>query len=346
MDIKKLLISEDITVNETLKKIEKYRYKILYVVENKKLKAAISEGDIRRYLIKGGSIDNDISHVANYYPVFIYENQIEDAKKVMLDKNVGSIPVINLNNEIVSIVFLNDIKIELNEKIDVPVVIMAGGLGTRLYPYTKILPKPLIPIGDTPITEHIINKFKNIGCKEFYLIVNHKRNMIKAYFDYIEKNYELNYVDEEVPLGTGGGLSLLKGKITKDFFFSNCDVLIDSSYIHIYKYHKKCGNLITIVSALKHTNIPYGVIKTDTEGNYEGIIEKPEYKFLINTGFYIVNNRVLDELDTNKNIGFPDIIEKYRKNGEKIGVYSIEEKAFMDMGQLGELEEMKKTLEV
>lgn len=346
MELKKLLVNESMTLNEIMKRIEKYRYKILYVVENRKLKAAISDGDIRRYLINGGSLEHSICYVANYNPVFIYENQVKNANNIMHEKRVGSIPVLNFNNEVVSILFSNNIKIEAEEKINVPIVIMAGGLGTRLYPYTKILPKPLIPIGDTPITEHIINKFKKIGCEEFYLIVNHKKNMIKAYFDYIDKNYELNYIDEETPLGTGGGLALLKGRIKTDFFFSNCDIIIDSNYIDIYNYHKESENLITIVSALKHTSVPYGVINVNNEGSYEGIIEKPEYKFLINTGLYIVNPKILNDLEMNRNVGFPDIIEEYRIKGEKIGVYSIEEKAFMDMGQLEELEAIKKLMEV
>ena len=223
---------------------------------------------------------------------------------------------------------------------------MAGGLGTRLYPYTKILPKPLIPIGETPITEHILNTFNKYGCVEFYMILNHKRNMIKAYFDSIEKEYELNYLDEEMPLGTGGGLSLLKRNINEDFFFSNCDVLIDINYIDLYEYHKENENFITIVCAKKYNKIPYGVVKSDETNNYLGMKEKPKYEFMVNTGLYVVNNKVIDELPENKEIGFPDIIDIYKKQGKKIGVYQIKEEAFMDMGEFKEMKKMQERLNI
>lgn len=346
MDIKNLLIDKEVTVKEVFLLIEKFKQKIFYVIEDKKLIGAVSDGDIRRFLLKGGNMTEKVENISNKNPVYIYENNIKNAKKVMIERSVGSIPVINFNNEVVSVLFYNNEIAESKEKIEVPVVIMAGGLGTRLYPYTKILPKPLIPIKDTPITEHIINRFNKCGCNKFFLIVNHKKNMIKAYFDCIEKKYELNYIDEEKPLGTGGGLSLLRDKLKEDdFFFTNCDILIDSNYINMYKYHKENQNMVTIVASMKETNIPYGVIQVKDDSLYDGMLEKPKYKFLINTGLYIVNKKVLDEIKDDESIGFPDIIDRCRVKGYKIGVYRIEEKAFMDMGQFEELEEMKKELE-
>ena len=180
---------------------------------------------------------------------------------------------------IISIVSWNDEEVETKKELDIPVVIMAGGLGTRLYPYTKVLPKPLIPIGEIPIAEHIINRFNNCGCKNFHLIVNHKKNMIKAYFNEIEKDYSVDYVDEDRPLGTGGGLSLLKGKINKTFILSNCDILIDENYEKIYEYHKKEKNLITMICSLKNIKIPYGVINIGENGEIDSMKEKPEVSF-------------------------------------------------------------------
>lgn len=342
MDLKTITLTEEMTVGEVLKKIEKYRHKILYVIKNKKLESVISEGDIRRFILNGGDINNSMEKVKNYNPAFIYKNQKKDAKRIMQEKKVGELPVLNFNDEFEEVIFYNLESAISDKKINVPVVIMAGGLGTRLYPYTKILPKPLIPIGETPISEYILNSFNKYGCTEFYMILNHKRNMIKAYFDSIEKKYELNYIDEEIPLGTGGGLSLLKRNINEDFFFTNCDILIDINYIDLYEYHKENNNFITIVCAKKYNKIPYGVVKTDEVNNYLGMKEKPEYEFMVNTGLYVVNNKVIDELQENKEIGFPDIIDIYKKQGKKIGVYPIKEEAFMDMG---EFKEMKKMLE-
>jgi len=168
--------------------------------------------------------------------------------------------------------------------------------------------------------------------------------MIKAYFNEIEKNYAVNYIDEDKPLGTGGGLSLLKGKIDSTFILSNCDILIEEDYERIYKYHRKEKNLITIVCSLKNIRIPYGVVEISENGEIEEMKEKPELSFFTNTGMYIVESKIIDQLEENKAIGFPDIIERYKQAGEKIGVYPISENSWLDMGQLDGMEEMRKRL--
>ncbi|MDF2877898.1 MAG: Nucleoside-diphosphate-sugar pyrophosphorylase family protein, partial [Clostridia bacterium] len=190
------------------------------------------------------------------------------------------------------------------------------------------------------------NRFNKYGCKDFFLIVNHKKNMIKAYFNEIEKDYFVTYIDEDKPLGTGGGLSLLRGRINKTFILSNCDILIEEDYEKIYEYHKKEKNLITMICSLKKIKIPYGVIEIGKNGEIDSMKEKPEISFFTNTGCYIVEPKIIEELKNEESIGFPDIIERYRNAGEKIGVYPISENAWMDMGQLDDMEEMRKRLNV
>ena len=170
--------------------------------------------------------------------------------------------------------------------------------------------------------------------------------MIKAYFNEIEKDYRLYYYDEEIPLGTGGGLSLLKGKIKETFFLTNCDILVRANYKDIYDFHKEKKNIITIVAAFKHLTIPYGVINLNNEGNLLSMVEKPEHSILINTGFYVVEPEVIERLENNKAIDFPEIIKILQKQGEKVGVFPISEKSWLDMGQLEALEEMRKELGV
>jgi len=263
----------------------------------------------------------------------------------MKKHSVEAIPILDKENNIISVLLWNDEEVEPKRNLDVPVVIMAGGLGTRLYPYTKILPKPLIPIGEIPIVEHIINRFHQYGSDQFYLVVNHKKNMIKAYFNEIEKSYQVDFADEDKPLGTGGGLSLLKGKINSTFILSNCDILIEEDYEKIYKYHKKENYLITMVCSLKNIKIPYGVIEISDIGEIESMKEKPELSFFANTGMYIVEPKVIIELKENSAIGFPDIIEQYKSQGEKIGIYPISDNSWMDMGQIDDMEEMRRRLE-
>lgn len=346
MEFDQILIQDTATIREAIERLEKVRCKIVYVVHNQKLKGSISDGDARRFLLYDGDISKSIKYIANFMPRFFYENQIEEATEFLKKNEFFSVPILNYNQEIVSVYFKNQLLVKGKQKLVLPVVIMAGGKGTRLYPYTKILPKALIPIGDIPITEHIINRFSEYGCRDFYMIVNHKKNMIKSYFDNIEKSYNLHYIDEEQPLGTGGGLSLLKGKIKTDFILSNCDVLIDAKYDKIYNYHQEGKNFITIIAANKCEKIPYGVLKIDKDGCYQGITEKPEYYYQINTGVSIVHSQVIEELEEEREITFPDIVDKYFKQGKKVGIYSIETKAYMDMGQFEKLENMKEQLKL
>ncbi len=345
MDVERFLIDENASMLEAMKQLDDVAKKVLFVVKNDEFVATLSDGDIRRHILKNGSLDSIVKDFANYSPKMFSVNEKRKAKNYMKKTGIGAVPLTDENKNILSVVFWNDEEMSTKSKLDIPVVIMAGGLGTRLYPYTKILPKPLIPIGEIPIAEHIINRFNLIGCNDFHLIVNHKKNMIKAYFNEVEKSYNVSYVDEDKPLGTGGGLSLLKGKINSTFILSNCDILIEEDYEKIYSYHKEQNNLITMVCSLKTVKIPYGVIEIGEAGEISNMREKPELTFFTNTGMYIVEPKIIEELELDKSIGFPDIIEHYKKNGEKIGVYPIGEDNWLDMGQLDEMEEMRRRLE-
>ena len=345
MEVKDFLIDEELTVIETMKKLDKVAKKVLFVVKNDKLIAAVTDGDIRRWILKKGDLNALVKFVANYHPKFLREDNKSLAQDYMKSESIEAVPIVNDDMNVMAVVLWNVKQVIRKNLINIPVVIMAGGLGTRLYPYTKILPKPLIPIGEIPIVEHIINRFNQYGSDQFYLVVNHKKNMIKAYFNEIEKNYKVDYVDECKPLGTGGGLSLLKGKIDSTFILSNCDILIEEDYEKIYNYHKKENNLITMICSLKNLKIPYGVIEINEKGEIESMKEKPELTFFTNTGMYIVEPKVIEELEKDKSIGFPDIIEHYRIKAEKIGIYPISENSWMDMGQIDDMEEMRKRLE-
>lgn len=345
MDVKEFLIDENNTLLEAMELLDKVAKKVLFVAKQGKLIAAITDGDIRRWILKKGNLDAKVKDIANYDPKFIFEKNRGKAKDYMKNYSIEALPIVDDNLQIVSVVLWNDEEFNTRKKINVPVVIMAGGLGTRLYPYTKILPKPLIPIGEIPIVEHIINRLHYFGCQDFYLVLNHKKNMIKAYFNELDKDYNVNYIDENKPLGTGGGLSLLKGKINQTFILSNCDILIEEDFDKIYNFHKKQDYLITMVCSLKNIQIPYGVIEIGEDGDIEKMKEKPEISFFTNTGIYVVEPKIIGELQDNQAIAFPDIIQKYKDRGEKIGVYPISEHSWMDMGQLDEMENMRRRLE-
>ncbi len=346
MEIAKLIVTTETTILEVMQLFNATGKQIALIAPEGILKAVITDGDIRRHIVNGGSLQSPIECVANYNPKFIFEHERDNAKKFMQQRSIIALPVVNDKGVLTSVLFANDLEVIVQKSVCAPVVIMAGGLGTRLYPYTKILPKPLIPIGELPIIEHIINRFVNYGCNDFYLIVNHKKNMIKSYFSEINHTYNTHFVEEEKPLGTGGGLSLLKGKIKEAFFLSNCDVLIDANYESIYRQHKEQNNLITMVCAFKHVTIPYGVLELEGNGRIKAMSEKPQYTFLTNTGMYLVEPRVVEEMKDDEPLSFPDILDRYRKAGENVGVYPVNEKCWLDMGQIEELEDMRRTLGV
>lgn len=345
MEVKDFLIDEENTMIEAMHQLDTVAKKVLFVIRDKKFIAAITDGDIRRWILKKGNLDAKVKEIANYNPQFLYLEEKVSAKEYMKKHAIEAIPIVDENMNIVSIASWNDEEFETKVNLNIPVVIMAGGLGTRLYPYTKILPKPLIPIGEIPIAEHIINRFHKFGCNTFYLIVNHKKNMIKAYFNDIEKDYSVYYAEEDKPLGTGGGLFLLKEKINTTFILSNCDILIEEDYEKIYQFHKEEKNLITMICSLKNIKIPYGVIDIGENGEIDNMREKPVISFFTNTGVYIVEPEVISGLKEEEVIGFPDIIEQYKNAGKKIGIYPIGEKVWMDMGQLDGMEEMRNRLE-
>lgn len=345
MEVREFLIDEEATMREAMQQLDKVAKKVLFVMQDGRFVAAITDGDIRRWILKKGNLEAKVKDIANYTPKYLPEEDRDKARSFMRAHAIEALPILNKENSIVSVVLWNNEEIEPKRNLEIPVVIMAGGLGTRLYPYTKILPKPLIPIGEIPIVEHIMNRFNQYGMRQFYLVVNHKKNMIKAYFNEIEKAYHIDYVDEDKPLGTGGGLSLLKGKIASTFILSNCDILIKEDYEKIFQYHKKENNLITMVCSLKNIRIPYGVIEIGETGEIERMREKPELSFFTNTGMYIVEPKVIEELEEDRAMGFPDIIEHYRALGERIGIYPISQNSWMDMGQLDEMEEMRRRLE-
>lgn len=345
MNANTIYVEENNTVLEAMELLDKNAKKVLFLQNNGVLSATITDGDIRRWILKGGDLQAEIGNVANYQPKYLYEGQESLALSMMKEYGIDAVPIVDERHTIKEIVFLNNPeKKQIRFDFDIPVVMMAGGLGARLSPYTNILPKPLIPIGDYPIAEHIIKRFCTYGCRRFYMIVNYKRNMIKAYFDELEKDYLLKFVVEEKPLGTGGGISLLKGQIQGTFILTNCDILIDDDLTKAYRQHKESGNLITMICSLKNFAVPYGIVQIGENGTIKSMQEKPQMSFFTNTGCYFVESEVVECLGYNEAIDFPTIIENFMKEGKRVGVYPIREGAWLDMGQLDELDKMKKRL--
>jgi len=339
MSYKKYLVDKKVIVKDAMKIIGSTRPKILFVVDKGKLVGALTDGDIRRYLLAKGHIDDSVEKACNKKPKRIAYSKDEAID--MLDKEFIAIPIIDKSKNVIDVYVGDHKSVASKRKISIPVVINAGGKGTRLDPFTKILPKPLIPVGDLPILEHIMTRYKQYGCDNFEIIVNYKKQLIKSYFSEIDRKYKINWIDENEPLGTGGGLSLLKNKLKDTFFFISCDTLLLADYSDILRFHKKNKNVITMICAKKMMTIPYGIVEVDDDKQLMAIKEKPEYSFLTNTAMYILEPSVLKNLKKNEKIDFPEIIKRELEKKSRVGVYTIDEDDWLDMGQMSELEKMR-----
>lgn len=345
-DITSNIILEDRDLKYALEQLDRAVVKVLLLINSEHVfVATITDGDVRRAILAGASLETKLSEIANYFPIFLGHDDEVAAWKIMHEKEISALPILNQEKKIQKVYVIgNSNQKEYIERLDVPVVIMAGGLGTRLYPYTKILPKPLIPVSDVPISERIMQSFQKIGCEEFHMIVNYKRNMIKAYFNDMDHGYNIRFWDEETPLGTGGGLCLLKDCISDTFVLTNCDILILDDVRKIIKHHKEEKNKVTMVCSLKNFTIPYGIVNFSEGGEISSFEEKPQLSFFTNTGYYILEQDIFNYIDQGEKIGMPDIIDRMRKNGLKVGIYPISENAWLDMGQFDSMESMEQRL--
>lgn len=343
-NLEKYIGSNQLTISEVMQRLDKTAGKILFLVdESGQLCSSITDGDVRRYLLSGGTITDKALAASNRYPK--KAKDIGEAKSLYNEKNWIAIPIVDEELKLLDI-YTGEFEIpeHSHTALNIPVVINAGGRGTRLDPFTRVLPKPLIPVGDIPIIELIMQDYQSYSCSEFHIIVNYKRDLMKAYFADNDRNYNITWYDEESPLGTGGGLSLLKGKVNSTFIFTNCDVLLSANYEPIVESHKANGSSITMVCANKSVSIPYGVVEVDSDGKLKDMKEKPVFSFLTNTGIYIVEPEVVDDMIDGEAIDFPGIINRQRQLGRKVSVFPVSESEWMDMGQISELEKMREKL--
>ena len=227
-------ISSKASIIDAMKKIDLNSGVALLVCDNGILVGTVSDGDIRRGIISNIDVSSSVADVMNVNPTVVYEKDYEEADFSWDNyEGISCVPIVDVHKRIKRVLVRKNYSKVVSEADyellkDSSVVIMAGGKGTRLYPYTKILPKPLIPIGDIPIVERIIGEYTKYGIKDISLTVNYKKNMIKSYFDDVEKKYNLSYIEETMPLGTAGSLKLIEREFSKPLFVANCDILVNA----------------------------------------------------------------------------------------------------------------------
>jgi dTDP-glucose pyrophosphorylase len=352
--IEELEIQVDNTLREAMKSLDKTAEKCVFVVEDSshKLMGALTDGDVRRAILSGVHLDEYIDGFYNPSPLYVKQSTQThaEASALMQKHKIEVIPVVDHNGRLVDYVTWGDI---LNEKRpkdtslkDTEVVIMAGGYGSRLEPFTKVLPKPLIPVHDKPIIEHIIDRFVAYGVNDFHLTVNYKSRIMKAFFHDREPDYNVSFIDEPEPLGTAGSLQYLRGGVDKAFIVTNCDIIIEANYGELFRFHREHENAITLVGSAMHHQIPYGTCVLNDSGTLERINEKPSYDFIVNTGMYVLEPEVLDLIPKTGKYHMTNLIEEAIENGNNVGVFPVSEYAWMDVGQWKEYQKTADKLEM
>ena len=323
---------------DAMKVMDSQKVKILFVFEGERFEGLITLGDIQRAIINNISLKEPVSRILCKNKIYGFITETEDSIKEKMRKMRAEVmPILDENGELVDVWFWNDLfkKTELpqREKINLPVVIMAGGKGTRLKPITNVIPKPLVPIGEKTILETILDQFEEIGCTKFYMSVNYKADIIRYYLGQLDHHYDIEFFQEEKPLGTIGSVSLLKGKINTPFFVSNCDSINEQDYRDVYDYQISNHNDLTIVTMVKSIKIPYGVIETGEDGLMVSLSEKPELTYQVNTGVYILNPSCIDEIPEGEFFHITQLMERIKVRGGRVGCFPVSDHAWKDMGE-------------
>lgn len=347
--IQERAIQNTVTVLQSLKKMDEVKVKMLFVFEGDKFLSILTIGDIQRAIIKGINMSELVTAILDIKKKFVSPDEShEKVRQKMLSLRAECMPVVDANGNLVDVYLWNEMfkysETEHREKINLPVVIMAGGKGTRLKPITNVIPKPLVPVGDKTILEVILDQFESIGCHKFYMSVNYKADMMEFYLSQLDHKYDIEFFMEEKPLGTVGSVSLLKGKINTPFFVSNCDSINEQDYRDVYDYHLNNKNDMTIVTMVRSFKIPYGVIETGENGLMQSLKEKPEHTYMVNTGVYILNPELIDEIPEREFFHVTNLMEKVKNRGGRVGCFPVSENAWHDMGEWPEYLKMIKVM--
>lgn len=327
-----LLVSPATTIKEAIQRLNKTGQKILFIVDNgKKPLGTLTDGDIRRAIIVGLSLTARVEIIMKREFVCLTTSTPDaahEARRLMQHYMIEQVPLVDADGMIVDVMLWIDflmeekpLKVKSEAHLDNPVVIMAGGKGTRLDPFTKILPKPLIPLRDKPIIENIMDRFSENGFSNFILIINYKKEMIKAYFSDKSLPYDITFVEEQEFYGTAGGLFLLREIVKRPFIVTNCDTILEGAYLDFYQWHCDQKNAITIVGSHKELTVPYGVLCMNN-GGLDKIDEKPKLDLFINTGTYVFEPSIFDFIEDRKHLDMDALIRKVKMlNAGRVGVY-------------------------
>lgn len=342
---KKALLSPTALIVDAIKVLSDASLGIVLVSDSDfHLLGTITDGDIRRGLLRGLTIESEVSEVINRAPITVSKNTSrEDISKTMSKNRINQIPIIEENSKLVGMYLWRDLNISVAR--NNIFVIMAGGRGTRLLPRTEKTPKPMLLVGGKPMLERIILRAKAEGFERFILTIHHLGNVIEEYFgDGRSLDVEISYVRESVPLGTAGALKLISPKPQEPIVVTNGDVITDIKYGDILDFHIENEAAATMAVRVHESQNPFGVVKTNGI-EISGYEEKPISRSLINAGVYVVNPSTIDLLSGYNKVDMPALFELTHLHRMKSIVFPLHEN-WLDLGSPIDLAQAESKFEV
>ena len=324
-----MYLNKSSKIKDAIKTLNKKKCQIVIVLNTKKqLIGTVTDGDIRRAIAKGLTLNCSLGKIMNKKPIHIYKNESpEHIQKIMKFNSILQLPQIDKNRKVKKIFFWNDAK-KTKNKSNI-FLIMAGGKGKRLLPLTKKTPKPMLKVNGKPIIENIINNAKNFGFRNFFISVNYKKEKIISYLgNGFKNNCKIDYLIEKNPLGTAGSIKLIKNN-KLPFIVTNGDILTNINYSDLLGFHIRNNAFATIVIKQVEKINSYGVVKTSGI-NFKDFLEKPVEKININTGIYVLDSKIINFVPKNK-IDMPDLLIKLKSLKKKIIIFPLFEQ-WSDLG--------------
>ncbi len=339
IDWKNISLSKEKTLREAMELLDKWALRVVLVVDaNEKLEGVITDGDVRRGLLKGLTMDAPVDIIMSRRPLVAFpEVNSEYIRKLMANKNILAIPIVDITNRVVGLETIDTVQNNKNNSCDV--VLIAGGFGKRLHPLTEQCPKPLLKLGNKPILESIIQDFIEQGFPRFFISTHYKSNLIKEYFsDGSDLGCEILYINEEKPLGTAGCLGFLPDTISQDFIVMNADVITKINFQNLLNFHQEQARLATMCIREMVHKLPYGVVSVDYP-HVSRLREKPEYTDFINAGIYALNKKVLERVGKGEHLDMTDLLEQLINKGRNVVAFPIHE-YWMDIGRMEDYEKV------
>lgn len=332
---KEILVLPHTPIRDAIQVLDKSAKQILLVVDNDdRLLGTVTDGDIRRGILKGISLDEHTDKIMGKSPTVARAgDERQSILAMMRNKKLHHIPVVNEQNRVVGIEFLEElIQPHLKENW---VVLMAGGLGSRLRPLTNDCPKPMLKVGNKPLLETILENFIEYGFRHFYISVNYMADMVKDYFgDGTRWGVEIRYLEEDQKLGTAGALSLLPEKPRAPLLVMNGDLLTKVNFRQLLDFHTSHDSMATMCVREYDFQVPYGVVRIDKH-RITGIDEKPVQRFFVNAGIYVLSPEALTSIPASGYFDMPTLFETLIAKEAETVVFPIRE-YWLDIGQLAD----------